>query len=134
MKTVSLNPQSLRVLANATIAVAAAFIIWQLSKGLRQMNMAAEVITQPIGSALSDVTAAANGWEPVQATQGGFVLNSKYVAADGTINSTWRTGIEQMYPGNDALMAAITYNGKLLPQYSYLLDGKVTLETIKAGA
>lgn len=117
--------------SNAIIAAAAAFIVWKLSQGFSQMNSAAAVITEPAGQLLSDISATANGWSPVEATQAGFILNSKYVSADGYINSTWRKAIEQSHSGNAALFDEISTGGKVKPQYLYLIGGLVSSATIK---
>ena len=117
--------------SNALIAAAAAFIVWKLAQGLNRMDNAAAVITEPAGQLWSDVAATANGWSPVEATQAGFLLNSKYVSRDGYINSTWRKAIEQSHPGNAALFDEITTGGQVKPQYLYLIDGLVSSATIK---
>ncbi|MBO2692144.1 hypothetical protein I6M59_10350 [Shewanella algae] len=130
MKAISLPKQLPQVLTNALIAVAAIYGIYTLTKGFRVANQLAATATEPLANMISDVTATVNGWEPVQATQAGFVLNSKYVAADGSINTTWRSGIEAMHEGNKALFNRITYAGRLKPEYYWLRDGVVNASTV----
>ncbi|WP_345857399.1 hypothetical protein [Shewanella algae] len=130
MKAISLPKQLPQVLTNALIAVAAIYGIYTLTKGFRVANQLAATATEPLANMISDVTATVNGWEPVQATQAGFVLNSKYVAADGSINTTWRSGIEAMHEGNKSLFNRIAYAGRLKPEYYWLLDGVVNASTV----
>ena len=128
----SLNPKTISAISNGLIAAAVIVGIYSLFKIYREGDKIAATATQPVGQFLSDAENFLTGNSPVQATQAGFVLNSNYINADGSINQTWRNAIEEMHQGNAALFDEITTGIYLKDSYRYLIDGKVTTETINA--
>ncbi|MFB2670637.1 hypothetical protein ACE02U_17835 [Shewanella xiamenensis] len=130
MTKIPLPAQWPQGLTNGLIAVAAIYGLYVFSKMYSAGDRLAAQITEPIGQAWSDIAAWTNGYQPVEFSNAAFYLNSKYVAANGFIDPTWRLIMERSNSGIAALFDKIAPQGVLLPKYNYLINGEVSAKTI----
>lgn len=124
---------SLALLSTAAAAVVAYLAVEAFKKLYMVSSEVLAPVAEEAGQALSDVTAVLNGNERIQATAGGFYLNSKYVANDGTLSNMFTESIKAMHPDNAGLLLQIAPYGKLLDKYRYLIDDEVNQAAIDSG-
>lgn len=106
-------PQLPQAWSNTLIALAAVYVVYQLSQGLKRMDETARIATKPIGSALSDLTALANGNHRVENTP--LIIQPWYLNNNQITDEAWRTLYK--IPSYQPLLDKLFDGRTLKPEY-----------------
>lgn len=94
---------------------------WVTSRLAAKVNQSVDVVTKPIGSLLSDVTAGLNGWQAVELAP--LLVRAEYLTADYRLNDDAESvlwGIPQYQPYLERLFGG--RGAPLKPKYYQLID------------
>ena len=126
------NTLYIQVAATAIAAFVLYRIAQSIASGLSVITDPVDAFAKTTGSALSDISSAVNGYVPVGFSAASFYLDEKYIDADYTINRDWKAIMENTHDDIASLFNEITDNkGRLKLQYQHLINGEVSLTTIK---
>lgn len=111
--------------------VAGAYMVNRALNVHKKASDALAPVSNAIGSTWASVSMALNGSHKVQATQGGFYLDDKYINEDFKIAPFWVESISNTHVDNPAIFAKLLdAQGRIKPAYRVLIGTVITKEEL----